>query len=254
MAPKTTFLKQLNVHPSWKGFFTADIKEQLLLIEGTIGESYTPTADKVLRFATVDLATVKVVILGRDPYAKPNVATGRAFEVNGLTSWDDKATMSSLRNILKLIHKVYTKRCTGADIMTVRGHIQNRTFPILPPNELFTHWEHQGVLCLNTALTCKAGGIKQAGSHANAWKSFFASLLEYICSNTNGAKFFLWGQATKYVDALKILGVPEKNIYKSNHPSSYGDNRGYERESKFMNNPCFRDTRRVVDWIGTLAP
>ena len=95
--------KEVHWHSSWKAFFERDdIQKMIEDIECKIDDNFTPSADKVFRFAEVDLKKLKVVILGQDPYPQEGVATGRAFEVNG---WDQMGTNISLQNIMKLICK-----------------------------------------------------------------------------------------------------------------------------------------------------
>lgn len=232
------------------GFFREEVLDKLIAIEEAIGSNYTPSADKVLRFTTLDLSAVKIIVLGRDPYPKPNVATGRAFEVGGITSWSEPGE-ASLRNILKSIHKAYTGTEKVLGISEVRQEIEQNRFCIPAPNEVFTYWERQGVLFLNTAFTCEMGG--KPGSHNKYWYRFFPELMTYIYQSNSNIQYFLWGKAKKYESTLKELGASDDKLYTSHHPSSNGDSGGYENGTNFSNCPCFRDTKDIVNWIGTLS-
>jgi uracil-DNA glycosylase len=247
---QSILLQNISIHPSWKEFFDkTDIVGLLLSVESHIGSHFTPDPPNVLRFAEMDLDKVKVIIIGKDPYPQKGVATGRAFEVNGVSSWFDKGVNNSLKNIIKLIHKSYFEREKGASIAEVRKDIEKGKFPILPPNEAFNDWEKQGVLFLNTAFTCEIGGIEKAGSHLVIWKPFFEALLAYIANRNPYIKYFLWGDARKYQKQLIDYQIPEELLYLSLHPCTNGDKGGYERNSRFLNNPCFLDTKEEIQWV-----
>ena len=77
----------------------------------------------------VSLNSVKVLILGKDPYPNPKDAHGLAF------SSKNDTTPDSLKNIFKAIDKVY-----GSNLFET-GY-----------NDL-TNWAKEGVLLLNTGLT-----------------------------------------------------------------------------------------------------
>lgn len=227
------------IHSSWEAFFNEDIVNELNKIEELIGDDYNPDADKVLRFANVDLNKVKVIILGQDPYPQKGVPSGRSFEVQGLNSWLDKFKQSSLRNILRNIYKSYTGELLS--ITEIRGKIKDGEFKILPPNEIYDYWESQGVLMLNTYLTCKAG---EPGSHRKYWDRFSKQLLKYIVDNNSNIVWFLWGsEAKSNINILK-----NQQMYTSNHPMMSNP----KNSDDFINCKCFEDTIKTlgIDWIG----
>lgn len=258
---KTIFEKNLAIHPSWKPFFDReDVQAELKYIEEKIENAkkpYTPQPYQVLRFATTDLQQVKVVILGLDPYPtlRANgelVATGRAFEVNGITSWEDKEINPSLKNIVKLIHKSYMKNENEISdgYQEVLEDIRCGRFTIPNPNVAFSYWEQQGVLWLNTAFTCEIGCRAQSKSHVKYWNQFFLYLLEFIATQQPDILYFLWGgHASKYSKNLIQFGVPIENLYESKHPCTNGDNGGYQRKSAFLMNPCFKESKSRIRWI-----
>lgn len=227
------------IHSSWSSFFNNDIIEELQNIEKLIGDDYNPDKDKVLRFARIDLNKVKVIILGQDPYPQKGVPSGRSFEVLGLNSWTDKFKQSSLRNILRNLYKSYTGELKT--ITEIRTLIKKGEFKILPPNELFDYWESQGVLMLNTYLTCKAG---EPGSHRKYWAKFSKDLLKYIVKTNSDITWFLWGSEAKA--NIDILG--DQKMYTSNHPMMSNP----ENEADFINCKCFEETINTlgIDWIG----
>lgn len=199
------------VHDSWKAFFTLPKLVELDKISSSIGHDFTPPAKRVLRFCETDLSEMKVIILGQDPYPQQGVATGRAFEVGDIKSWADLKRNASLVNILKLLHRNYLGAEESVGIAEIRKDIESGKFPVLPPQKLFGHLEEQGVLFLNTALTCQ---VNNSGSHSDIWRPFTTDLLKFIASRNPEAKWLLWGK-----DAQEFCSfVPESRKLTSYHP------------------------------------
>lgn len=231
--------KEEFIHSSWSNFFNQNIIEELNKIEGLIGDDYNPTPDKVIRFAHTNLDKVKVIILGQDPYPQKGIPSGRSFEVQNLNSWAEKFKQTSLRNILRNIYKSYTGELKN--LIDIRTEIEKGKFKILPPNEIFDYWESQGVLMLNTYLTCKIG---EPGSHRKYWDKFSKELLKYIVDTNGNITWFLWGNEAKAnIDILK-----DQKMYTSNHPMMSNPS----NQSDFINCKCFEDsiTTLNIDWIG----
>jgi len=80
------------VHPLWKPFFQkeeAEVKSILAKLCTSEGHSeITPEWDRIFRFASFDPVNLQVVILGQEPYPQKGAATGRSFEVGGMTDWN----------------------------------------------------------------------------------------------------------------------------------------------------------------------
>lgn len=227
------------MHDSWKPFFNDEIMDKLNEIESKIGDDYNPKPGQVLRFSAVNLHKLKVIILGQDPYPQKGVATGRSFEVGGLNSWLDTFRQTSLRNILRSLYKCRTGKLET--LSEIREEISAGGFAILPPCKIFDYWEEQGVLMLNTFLTCKTG---KPGSHKKLWAPVTDRLIKYISDNNNSAVWFLWGsQARAYAG---IIG--DRKLYMSNHPMIANP----KNPEDFLNNLCFEETSKAlgIDWIG----
>lgn len=229
------------IHSSWSDFFNQNIVEELNKIEELIGDDYNPDSDKVIRFAHTDLNKIKVIILGQDPYPQKGVPSGRSFEVQNLNSWSEKFKQTSLRNILRNIYKSYTGELKN--LTDIRTEIEEGKFKILPPNEIFDYWENQGVLMLNTYLTCKVG---EPGSHRKYWDKFSKELLKYIVNTNGNITWFLWGSEAK----ANINILKDQKMYTSNHPMMSNPS----NETDFVNCKCFEEsiTKLNIDWIGNL--
>lgn len=231
-----------DMHSSWKKFLTLDICEELNNIEEKIGKNTNPEYSNILRFLKSDLYNIKVVILGQDPYPEKGRATGRAFEVGDLHSWNDKFRQVSLKNIVRLIHKGYNNIETYKDIKKfseIQHEIKTGEFKILPPDEIFKSWEKQGVLLLNTYLSVEPGNT---GSHIDIWHDFSIKLLEFISTENKNISWFLWGSQA----ASKKQYIKSGNLYISRHPMMCSE----KYEDDFLKNDCFKNTMDTINWLG----
>ena len=111
-------------------------------------------------------SSVRVVILGQDPYHGPNQAHGLCFSVN-----DGIDFPPSLRNIFK--------------------EIQSDLGTPVPNSGNLTRWANQGVLLLNATLTVRA---HQAGSHQRqGWEEFTDAAIRALADKREHLAFILWG-------------------------------------------------------------
>lgn len=229
-----------NVHPSWNKFLTDDIISELDEIEARIGSNINPAHDNVLRFMGCNLYDIKVVILGQDPYPEKGRATGRAFEVGDLKSWNQAFRQVSLKNIIRLIYKNYKGIEEYKDIKKfseIQKEIKEGKFSILPPDKIFKSWEKQGVLLLNTFLSVEAG---VTGSHIHIWKSFSEKLLKFISEENTNINWFLWGRMAEEKKQFIKYG----KYYISRHPMMCSET----YEDDFLRSSCFKDTMDIINW------
>lgn len=231
-----------DIHPSWKGLLTDETREELKAIDEKIGDDINPEPEKVMRFLQSDLDRLKVVILGQDPYPEKGRATGRSFEVGDLHDWNDKFRQVSLKNIIRLIYKNYNDITEYKDIKKfsdIQKEIKAGKFNILPPDELFSSWEAQGVLMLNTYLTVRPG---EPGSHTKIWEPFSNRLIEYISTQNKNICWFLWGSKAEE----KKLHILDGKLYISRHPMMCNE----KYTDDFLLNNCFKDTMNEINWLG----
>ncbi len=234
-------LYNLNIHNDWFPFLEEGNLQLILDIEKEIKDAeFTPEAGLVLRFLSQPLKTVKIIILGQDPYPQPGVATGRAFEVGNLKSWNHPFKNISLKNILRALYKAYTGDIIKFNLL--KEKLDNE-FPVLPPGKLFSHWEKQGVLLLNTSFTCEPG---KPGSHRYLWESFIKNLLLYINGQAPEATWFLWGNHAR--EAVK--GINLKNRIEIMHPMMCHEGEGRETDFLYGKINCFEQFVGKIDWTG----
>ena len=238
---KSIFLQHIKIHNDWKPFFSKEILKLITQIESEISKNeFTPSAEKVIRFFELPLHSVKVLILGQDPYPQDGAATGRAFEVGNLKSWSEPFRNVSLKNILRTIFKAYSGNVIKYNELKEKF---DNEFPVLPPTKLFKHWENQGVLLLNTAYTCEPG---KPASHKKVWEEFTFELLKFINNNSDNVTWFLWGNHA--LEATKYLGI--KNAIITQHPMMCYYGPGRENDFLFGHINCFQQLQNEIDWTG----
>jgi uracil-DNA glycosylase len=148
--------------------------------------------------ALTPVNSVKVVILGQDPYHSPGLAQGLAFSIPENIPISSRDFPSSLRNISKAL------------ALEGFGHL---------PNGDLHSWAEQGVLLLNTALSVQMG---EAGSHANlGWKGLIDRLIANLVSQRPGLVWMLWGGHAQTKLPLIESGT-DQLILQSSHPSGLG--------------------------------
>lgn len=238
----SVFLKALKIDESWMDFLSDSILAELSVIEDDLADDLkknliTPDPNKVLRFLELPLHAFKILILGQDPYPQKGAATGRAFEVGNLSSWEEPFRNVSLQNIIRAIVKsTHNEVFKFSEIRKQLG----KTILLAPPAKLFVDWEQQGVLLLNTAFTCK---IDQPNSHTKIWNNFTEALLIYIKDRMPELIWFVWGNNAQ----CALEGVHPKNAIFTYHPS-----RCNPRPNDFLygETNCFALTAYLVTWLG----
>ena len=192
-------------------FDSSDWKRLELNLQSVLAsqpESICPQPEnffKALQLTPVN--SVKVVILGQDPYHSPGLAQGLAFSIPAHVPVNSRAFPSSLRNISKAL--------------ALEG------FGSLPNGDLHA-WAEQGVLLLNTALSVKQG---EAGSHTKlGWKSLVDHLIAQLALKKSSLVWMLWGGHAQSKLPLIEAGV-DQLILQSSHPSGLGV---YKTDSPFL--------------------
>ena len=141
--------------------------------------------------------SVKVVIIGQDPYHGPGQAMGLSFSVP-----DGVAMPPSLQNIFK--------------------EIQGDLGIGVPQSGNLTRWAEQGVLLLNATLTVRA---HQAGSHQrHGWERFTDAAISRLSEGRDHLVFILWGGYAR--SKASLIDRSRHLVLESVHPSPLSANRG----------------------------
>jgi uracil-DNA glycosylase len=149
-------------------------------------------------FNLTPFQSVRVVILGQDPYHGPGQAHGLCFSVpKGIQQ------PPSLVNIFKEINN-------------------DMGIPI-PSHGNLEKWANQGVLLLNATLTVRA---HQAGSHQNrGWEQFTDEAIRALAEQRENIVFMLWGAYAH--NKVKLIDTRKHFILKAPHPSPLSVYRGF---------------------------
>lgn len=166
-------------------------------------------------------SSVKVVILGQDPYHGPGQAHGLCFSVPPGVS-----APPSLQNVLKELQ---------ADLS------------IDPPNHgCLDAWAQQGVLLLNTTLTVRAHA---AASHqGKGWETFTDEVIRAVSDKPDRVVFILWGAAARKKRGL--VDATRHAVIESAHPSPLSAHNGFFGSRPFSraNAALLDGGREPVDW------
>lgn len=165
--------------------------------------------------------SVKVVILGQDPYHGFGQAHGLSFSVQkGIP------LPPSLRNIYK--------------------ELQEDLGGELPTEGDLSHWAKQGVLLLNTVLTVEEGN---ANSHKGmGWERLTNRLIESLNELNHPVIFILWGKPAQ--DKEKLITNPNHVILKAPHPSPLSAYRGFFGSKPFskVNEILIQQGQAPIRW------
>jgi uracil-DNA glycosylase len=180
-----------------------------------------PPPSLIYSWTQCAFSTLKVVIIGQDPYHNFKQAMGLCFSVPRGTT-----VPPSLLNIYKELTK---------DVPFVA-----------PAHGDLTSWSQKGVLLLNTALTVRA---HEPASHSGrGWEQFTDAVIRAVSKERTNIVFILWGnhaqKKASMIDRkrhLVLMGV---------HPSPLSASRGFFgcRHFSKANEYLSSHGRTPIDW------
>ena len=157
-----------------------------------------PPANKVFyALRMTPYKSVKVVILGQDPYHGVGEANGLCFSVNHGIKMPP-----SLNNLYKELYSDLGITRTDTDL---------------------TDWASQGVLLLNSVLTVEKD--KPASHKFVGWEEFTDEIIMKLNDHDTPIVFVLWGNFAK--SKIKYITNPKHLIISSSHPSPFSVNYGF---------------------------
>jgi uracil-DNA glycosylase len=218
-----------NLDSSWRKFLEKDLQsdrmkelKQFLKSELKAGKIIYPKRNEYFAaLNTTPLESVKVVILGQDPYHGAGQAHGLSFSVKrGILP------PPSLVNIFKELE---------ADLGVPRSKDGD-----------LTCWARQGVLLLNSVLTVESA---RAASHqGRGWELFTDRIIQVLNEHRDGLVFVLWGayaqKKAAFVDREKHL------VLEGPHPSPLSSYRGFFGSKPFSKINRWLESRgeTPIDW------
>lgn len=176
-------------YTSWSKFFDTNAAQLQRVRDFVATERqqhivYPPPEDVFAAFKLTPLRSIRVVILGQDPYHGEGQATGLAFSVRS-----GVALPPTLANIYREL-----RTDCGAAVL------QQREARCLAARQRIdgdlSSWSGRGVLLLNTSLTVRSG---EAGSHASGavgypWRGITDRAVAAVIASVSRPHFILWGR------------------------------------------------------------
>lgn len=155
----------------------------------------------------------KVIFLGQDPYPQKGVATGILF--------GNKLGTKELSPSLKVIKE----SCVNYEIP--HGPIE---FDIT-----LESWAKQGILMINSALTCEVGKVS---SHVNLWRPFISKLFKNLSEHETGMLYVLFGSQAKTF--IPYIDKRYNDIIEVEHPAYFA------RTGQIMPYSTFTDINKLL--------
>lgn len=219
---------QVNIDKSWKKHLNKEFEkeyfQELVKFVKSEYKNQTVFPPGPLIFNAFNLTpfdSVKVVILGQDPYHGPSQAHGLAFSVQ-----DKIPKPPSLVNIFK-------------ELQTDMG--KN-----IPQSGNLSNWAKQGVFLLNSILSVRQS---HPGSHSkNGWEEFTDNVIKLLSKEKEYLVFILWGNYArskkKFIDDTKHL------ILEAPHPSPFSADRGFFGSKPFSKTNQYLKEHKIgeISW------
>lgn len=217
-----------SIHESWKAALENEFNDPYMdalkafLLEEQKRYSIFPQSKNIFNaFNSSHFESVKVVILGQDPYHGAGQAHGLSFSVQA-----GVASPPSLQNIFKEL-------------------VDDIGCPFPKSGDL-SHWAQQGVLLLNTLLTVRQG---EPFSHKDrGWERFTDQVIRTLSQQREHLVFILWGapagKKSILIDATKHL------VLKAPHPSPLSSYRGFFGSKPFSKTNTYLLEHKMtpIDW------
>lgn len=218
----------IKIHPSWQKILKSEFQKpyfqeltEFIEKESTKTTIYPEEKNIFRAFQLCPFDSVKVVILGQDPYHGPGQANGLCFSVN-----DGLPLPPSLKNIYKEIN---------SDLQ-----IQ------MPPKGNLDNWARQGVLLLNATLTVQAN---QAGSHQRkGWEKFTDAVIKTISEQKEHLVILLWGRYAQ--EKGKVIDRSKHLVLTAAHPSPLSAYNGFFGCKHFSKTNQYLESvgQKSIDW------
>lgn len=216
-----------SVPSSWKECLLS-YQDKLLEISNFLAnKEFLPSRENIWRaLELTPLSSIKVVILGQDPYPTPGNAHGLAFSVLP----DVHPIPPSLKNIYK--------------------ELVNDIGFITPKHGNLEEWAKHGVMLLNTVLTVEAGSPQ---SHTKiGWEEITDQIIRSIAAQNKNVIFVLWGKSAQVKKKLLnlYLDTNRHHIFESAHPSPLSASKGFFGTKPFSKiNEWLKEMgKEAIDW------
>ena len=205
-----------HVHSSWLPVFepvSSVIDDILSKIQH---DELAPPLESVFRAFSVDLSSIRCVIVGQDPYPTRGNAMGLAF-----------STPPTIAKIPQSLRNIFT------ELESDQGHEA-------PAHGDLSKWSNEGVLLLNRVLTTRQG---ESNAHE---KDGWQRVTNHIASELGKRDVVavLWGRQAQELSKFFTFKVEDV------HPSPLSAYRGFFGSKPFaqVNQLLIAQGREPIDW------
>lgn len=222
--------KKVDLPDSWLNLIIDEFHKQYMddikkiIIENKKnGITIYPPSSKIFNaFKLTEFNTIKVVILGQDPYHQEGQAHGLSFSVPR-----NIPPPPSLINIYKELS------------VDIDPNFDNS-------NGNLDSWAKQGVFLLNTTLTVQKG--KPLSHSKIGWNVFTDRVIEIISNNKEKVVFILWGMQAQ--SKKHLINKSKHLILESAHPSPLSAHRGFFGSNPFSKANHYLESNdlKMVEW------
>jgi uracil-DNA glycosylase len=201
-----------HVHSSWLpvSSFIDDILSNIQ------HDELAPPLESVFRAFSIDLSSIRCIIVGQDPYPTPGNAMGLAF-----------STPPTIGKIPQSLRNIFT------ELESDQGHAT-------PANGDLSKWSNEGVLLLNRVLTTRQG---ETNAHE---KVGWQRVTDHIASELGKRDVVavLWGKQAQELSRFFTFKV------ESVHPSPLSAYRGFFGSKPFskVNHILVSQGREPINW------
>lgn len=177
---------------------------------------------------------IKVVIVGQDPYASPDVATGLAFAIDE----DNPVVQPSLSIIQTELAVSYYN--------DIAWYLNNNNLE---------DWEKQGVLLLNCSLSCEEyipeseEQLWKPDTHSFLWRvCLMESLFNWLSTECENLVFVFMGKKAQYY--AKYIDNERHQVFEVAHPVADYRSGGKLGEQKFIGSKIFNKINEALKLYG----
>ena len=200
-----------------------------------------PPREHVFRVYNMPVSSIRLVLLGQDPYIREGQAMGLSFSVP-----PDQKIPPSLKNIYQQIqYELYTLSSSSLvkDDDKNNTNNNNKKLDTSCGGDLSSWAEREGVFLLNTALTVLEG---ESGSHMSIWSNFIDETIRYISERNPNTFFLLLGKPAEQKKKYIVGGGGTDRIICGGHPSPLAAHRA----GGFLGSDVFRRLKAAMETAG----
>lgn len=220
------------IEPSWRKILENEFKQPYLLELAAFLERefsseavvYPPKNLIFNAFWQTPYPSVKVLIMGQDPYHGAGQAHGLSFSVpQGIP------LPPSLQNIYK-------------ELQSDLGLLPTKEGCLLP-------WAKQGIMLLNATLTVRQG--EPMSHHSKGWEKFTDAVIDALCQRQDPLIFVLWGKSAQdKCKRVKELKNSPHLLLTAAHPSPLSAHNGFFgcRHFSKINEHLKQLGKTAIDW------